>query len=212
MKLNNRGFIETEAPGSTLQVAPMLRGRLVALKGVPVEKITTGPDAQWVLYGDRGLSFSDVVPPGSRVVEGTWWAADHRGEPLVSFEVDLARRLGLKIGDTVTVNVLGRNLTARIANLRQLAWESLNLNFVLVFSPSALEAAPYKLLATVTLPKTAAPEAEIALARTMGKAFPATTQVRVKEAIARFNGILEKVLIAVRVAGGVTLLAGAWCA
>ncbi len=202
-------FIAKEAPGSRIETAPMLRGRLVALNGVPAESVKTAPDAQWVLYGDRGLTFADGVPPGSTVVEGAWWAPGYAGENLVSFEAGLARKLGLKIGDEVTVSVLGRNLTAKIANLRELKWESLNLNFILVFSPNTLAAAPYKMLATVTLPATATPEAEIALARNMGKAFPQTTQVRVKEAIAQFNAVLAKVLIAVRVAGGVTLAAGA---
>ena len=203
-------FVAAQAPGSHLETAPMLRGRLVALKGVPVESVKTAPEAQWVLYGDRGLTFSKDVPAGSTVVEGEWWRADYRGEPLVSFEADLARKLGLGVGDMVTVNVLGRNLTARIANLRDLKWESLNLNFVLVFSPNALEAAPYKLLSTIALSKSSStPEAELSLGRALGKSFPGTTQVRVKEAIAQFNAILEKVLIAVRVAGGVTLVAGA---
>ncbi len=204
-----QSFIANRAPGALIETAPMLRGRLVALKGVPAESVKTAPDAQWVLYGDRGLTFSAAIPPGSTVVEGTWWDAVYTGEPLVSFEAGLARKLGLGVGDEVTVNVLGRNLTARIANLREIKWESLNLNFVLVFSPNALEAAPYKLLATVTLPQNASLESETALGRDLGKAFPTTTQVRVKEAIAQFNKILEKVLIAVRVAGGVTLLAGA---
>lgn len=202
-------FIAKQAPGSLVETAPMLRGRLVALNGVPAERVKTAPDAQWVLYGDRGLTFSAMVPAGSNVVEGEWWTADHKDGPLVSFEAGLGRKLGLKVGDEVTVNVLGRNLTAKIANFREVKWESLNLNFVLVFSPNALAAAPYKLLATVTLPSGAQADSEIHLARSMGQAFPSTTQVRVKEAIAQFNVIIDKIRVAVRVAGGVTLLAGA---
>ncbi|MBX9925310.1 MAG: FtsX-like permease family protein, partial [Hyphomicrobiaceae bacterium] len=197
-------FVAKEAPGSHVETAPMLRGRLVALNGVLAENVKTAPDAQWVLYGDRGLTFSETVPAGSTVVEGQWWATGYTGEPLVSFEAGLARKLGLKVGDGVTVNVLGRNLSARIANLREIKWESLNLNFVLVFSPNALAAAPYKVLATIAMPAEATAQQETALGRDMGRAFPTTTQVRVKEAIAQFNAILEKVVIAVRVAGGVT--------
>ena len=59
--------------------APMLRGRLVALKGTPVEDLKAPADAQWVLNGDRGLSYADTVPEGSTVVEGTWWGKDYRG-------------------------------------------------------------------------------------------------------------------------------------
>ena len=202
-------LVAREMPGSTIEVAPMLRGRMVAIKGVPVEAITVAPDAAWVLTGDRGLTFSDAVPSGSTVVKGDWWPADIAGEPLVSFEVDLAKKLGLVIGDTVTVNVLGRNLTARIANLREVKWDNLSLNFVMVFSPNALQSAPYKLLATVMLPKDASLEREVALAKAMGRAFPAITPIRVKDAIAQFNAVLAQVLTAVRVAAGVTLGSGA---
>lgn len=202
-------LVAREAPAAAVETAPMLRGRLVSIKGMPVETIKVGPEAAWVLTGDRGLTFSDRVPDASKVVAGEWWPKDYKGEPLVSFEVDLAKKLGLALGDSVTVNVLGRNLTARISNLREVKWDNLALNFVMVFSPNALEAAPYKLLATIMLPRNGSLESEIALAKAIGKAYPAVTPIRVKDAIAQFNAVLAKVLTAVRVAGGVTLVSGA---
>jgi putative ABC transport system permease protein len=202
-------IIEREAPGAHVVEAPMLRGRLVALKGRKVEDFKPPPEAQWVLNGDRGLTYSDTLPEGSTLVEGDWWPADYTGEPLVSFERDLAGHLGLKIGDLVTVSVLGRDLTARIANLREVKWESLTLNFVMVFSSSALKDAPFKLLATVSLPETVSLDTEAQLGRVIGKAFPSVTVVRVKDALAAVNTILAKVMVAVRVAGAVTLVAGA---
>ena len=108
--------VHKQQPLAKIADAPMLRGRLVALGGIPVEQMKAPPEAQWVLNGDRGLTFADEVPQGSKVVAGTWWGKDYAGEPLVSFEVELARKLGLKIGDSVTVNVLGRNITARVSN------------------------------------------------------------------------------------------------
>lgn len=202
-------LIAKEVPGSTVDIAPMLRGRMVSIKGVPVENIKAAPEASWVLSGDRGLTFSAAIPNGSKVVAGAWWQANVTGEPQVSFEVDLAKKLGITLGDEVTVNVLGRNLTARVTNLREIKWDDLTLNFVMVFSPNALQAAPYKLLATIMLPKEATLEQEAALAKTMGRAFPSVTPIRVKDAISQFNAILDKILTAVRVAGGVTLASGA---
>lgn len=211
-KKDQQAFRETvlrEAPGAQIEDAPMLRGRMVALKGVPVEEIKAPPEAQWVLTGDRGLTYSDRVPAGSNVVEGEWWKPGYSGEPLVSFESELARNLDLKVGDMITVNVLGRNLTAKIANLREVKWESLALNFVMVFSPNTLAGAPHNLLATISLPDSFGTTEEVRLARALGKAFPAVTAIRVKEAIEAFNTVFEKVMAAVRVAGSVTLLAGA---
>lgn len=197
------------SPEARLVEAPMLRGRLVALAGRPVEQVKAPPEAQWVLRGDRGLSYSATIPHGSSVVAGEWWSPDYAGEPLVSFEADLAKHLNLAIGDTVTVNVLGRNVTARIANLREVHWESLGINFVLVFSPNVLKGAPHNLLATITLPPGATIAEEAQLARDIGKAHPAVTVIRVKEAIDAFNTVFSKIMTAVRVAGGVTLVAGA---
>ncbi|MCC7252754.1 FtsX-like permease family protein [Hyphomicrobium sp.] len=202
-------IVEREAPGAHVVEAPMLRGRLIELNGRKAEEVKLPPEAQWVLNGDRGLTYADTLPEGSTLVEGQWWPADYTGEPLVSFERDLAGHLGIAIGDTVTVNVLGRNLTARIANLREVKWESLRLNFVMVFSPNALAAAPHNLLATVSLPDGVALETEAELGRAIGKAFPSVTVIRVKDALEAVNAILSKVMVAVRVAGAVTLVAGA---
>jgi putative ABC transport system permease protein len=202
-------LVERQAPGSEIVDAPMLRGRLVSLAGKSVDAIKAPAEAQWVLNGDRGLTYSDVVPAGSRLVEGEWWPKDYAGEPRVSFDQELAEHLGLSIGDKVTVNVLGRNVTATIANLREVKWETLALNFVMVFSPNTLAAAPHNLLATITLPKNAALKDEADLARALGQAFPNVSVIRVKDAIDAFTAVFAKVMLAVRVAGSVTLLAGA---
>jgi putative ABC transport system permease protein len=202
-------LVAHEAPAAKVQEAPMLRGRLIRLGDRPVEEVKAPPEAAWVLNGDRGLTYATQVPEGSKIVAGTWWPADYDGEPLVSFEADIAKGLGLKIGDEVTVNVLGRNVTARIANLREVKWESLSLNFVMIFSPNTLAGAPHNLLATVTLPKDAPLAAEAKLAQDIGRAFPASTAIRVKDAIDAFSAIFGRVMIAVRAAGSVTLLAGA---
>jgi putative ABC transport system permease protein len=204
-----QALVHERFPAAMVQQAPMLRGRMVKLGDTPVENVKAPPEAAWVLTGDRGLTYSTTVPEGTQVVEGAWWPADYKGEPLVSFDTEIAKGLRLKIGDTVTVNVLGRNVTARVANLREVKWESLSLNFVMVFSPNTLEGAPHNLLSTITLPKDVDLAAEAKLARDIGKAFPSTTAIRVKDAIAAFNAIFQRVMVAVRAAGSVTLIAGA---
>ena len=204
-----RALVDKEIPGAVINHAPMLRGRIVQVGDRSADQVRARPEAQWVLNGDRGLSYADEVPDGSTVVAGTWWAKDYAGEPLVSFEVDIAKALGVGLGDTVTVNVLGRNVTARIANLREVRWESLAINFVMVFSPNTLRAAPHNVLATISLDPATPLVREADLARAIGKAYPATTAIRVKDAINSFNTLFRRIITAVRAAGGVTLLAGA---
>jgi putative ABC transport system permease protein len=198
-----------EVPGAHINSAPMLRGRIVRLAGRPVEQVKASGEVSWVLSGDRGLSYAETVPEGSKVVAGEWWPAGYAGPALVSFEADIARQLGLKLGDTVTVNVLGRNIEAKIANLREVRWESLAINFVMVFSPNTLSGAPHNLLATVALPKDTPLAREADLARRIGRELPSVSVLRVRDAINSFNAVFGKVMVAVRAAGSITLLAGA---
>ena len=200
-------FVRAQAPRATLERVPMLRGRIVAAGGIKAEDLKPRQDAQWVLQSDRGITYTGVVPMGSRVVEGKWWGEDYSGPPLLSFEKKLADGLGLKLGDEVTVNVLGRNITARIANLRAVDWQSLGINFVLVFSPGAFAGAPATHIATVTYPGGGSAAEEMALLKTAGDAFPAVTAVRVKDALDAVGQVVMNLVLGIRVASAVTLLA-----
>lgn len=202
-------IVRDHLPEARLEHAPMLRGRVVSLKGVPAEQITASPDVSWVLNGDRGLTFANTLPKASMLVEGRWWPADYQGPPLVSVEAEIARGFGLEIGDAVTVNVLGRRLEAKVANLRTVDWDSLAINFVLVFSPNALEKAPFNRLATLSIPPDVASDREGRLVQTLAETFPHTTAIRVRDAIDAFRDIVGQVMLAVRAAGGLTLIVGA---
>ena len=201
------GFVRGFAAGATLERVPMLRGRIVSAGGIKAEDIKAPPNATWVLQSDRGITYGPDVPRGSRVVEGTWWDAGYRGPPLVSFEKKIADGLKLKVGDQIVVNVQGRNIEARIANLRSVEWESLGINFVMVFSPGAFAGAPHSHIATLTYPGGGTAEEETALLKALSDAFPAVTIVRVKDAIDAVAGIVRNLILAVRGASIVAVLA-----
>jgi putative ABC transport system permease protein len=198
-------FVRDRAPQAVLERVPMLRGRIVAANGVPADKLTPPPDVAWALQSDRGITYSDQVPAGSRVVDGHWWKPGEAAA-LVSFEKRIADGLGLKVGDPVTVNVLGRNLTVTVANLRQLDWQSLGINFVMVFSPAAVRGAPHTHIATLAYPGGASAAAEAALTRAVADAFPAVTVVRVRDAIDAVGQIVTNLVLAIRGASALTLL------
>ena len=143
-------FLKTTAPGSTVEDVPMLRGRIVSARGVKAEDLKASHDSEWVLQSDRGLTYTGEVPKGSKVVEGQWWGKDYDGPPLVSMEKKIADGIGLKVGDEIVINVLGRNIPARIGNLRTIDWQGLGINFVLVYSPNAFKGAPHTHVATLT--------------------------------------------------------------
>ncbi len=201
--------VRAEAPRSTLERVPMLRGRIVAANGVKAEDLKPGEGSAWVLRGDRGITYATTVPQGSRVVAGDWWAADYSGEPLISLESKTAADLNLKVGDTITVNVLGRNVTARIANLRAVDWQNLGINFVLVFSPGAFAGAPHSDIATLTFADGGTLAEETALIKALAKAFPAVSAVRVKDALETVDHLIGNLLLGLRSASAVTLIAAA---
>ncbi|KAA0124150.1 ABC transporter permease [Methylobacterium sp. P1-11] len=202
-----REFLARSAPNGKVEDVPMMRGRIVALNGVPASKIRPPEDAAWVLDGDRGITYADTVPDGSSLTEGAWWSPEQGAKPLVSFEADLARQLGLKLGDTVTVNVLGRDLTATIFNLRRVEWRNLGINFVMVFSPGTFRGAPHSDLATLTLPGGTDAATENHILRDVAKTFPSVSAVRVKDALDAIGDLVGRLVMAIRGASAVAVLA-----
>jgi putative ABC transport system permease protein len=194
------------SPEGKLVRVPMLRGRIMELNGVDVQQVQVPPEGAWVLRGDRGLTYSEAVPENATLSEGAWWPENYSGEPLVSFAAEEARQIGLKIGDTVTVNVLGRNVTARIASLREVKWESMGINFVMVFSPNTFAGAPHAWLATLTA-RDAPPQEEARILNQVTRAYPAVTTVRVKDALDVVNRLVEQLGTAIRAAASVALIA-----
>ena len=205
-----QAFLKQQSPNATVEDVPMLRGRIVAARGVKAEDLKPTSDAEWVLQSDRGLTYQNDIPKGSTLVEGEWWKPDYAGPPLVSFEKKLADGLGLKIGDDVTVNVLGRDITAKISNMRTVDWQSLGINFVLVFSPNAFKGAPHTHIATLTeahdgsVQNTA--ESDAAIVKAVAAAFPTITSVRVREALETVGTVVTNLVLAIRGASAVTLI------
>src|SRR5258708_6631147 len=181
-------FLKQTAADSTVEDVPMLRGRIVSARGVKAEDLKPSTDSEWVLQSDRGLTYTAEIPRGSKEVDSEWWAADYDGPPLVSIEKKIADGLKLKIGDEIVVNVLGRDIHARIGNMRNVDWQSLGINFVLVFSPHAFKGAPHTHIATLTeTHPNLVGDAKII--KSVADAFPTVTSVRVREALATIGSV-----------------------
>lgn len=183
-----------------------LRGRIVAIKGVPVDQAPIASDAEWAVRGDRALSYSAAPPDGARIVAGSWWPADYKGPPLISMDADVARGFGAGIGDTLTVNVLGRDIVATIASLREIDWRSLRFDFAIILSPGVLEAAPHTHVAAVSVPAAQ----EDALERSIAKNFVNVSIVRVREALEAARDLLAGISVAVSATSAITIAAGAF--
>jgi putative ABC transport system permease protein len=183
---------------------PSLRARIVAVKGVPVDQVVTTPDTAWALRGDRGLTYAATPPDGTRLVAGKWWPPDYDGPPLVSIDANMAKGWHVGIGDVIRVNVLGRDIDLKVGNLRDIAWQSLSINFFMVASPGLLAHAPHTHIATVRI----ADAGQGALLRAVTDALPNVTGIRVEEVLFAIGALLSQVAAALTATGALTLLAG----
>jgi len=198
-------FLKQTAPESTVEEVPMLRGRIVAARGVRAEDLKPSTDSEWVLQSDRGLTATGEIPKGSKIVEGKWWGADYDGPPLISIEKKIADGLKLKLGDEIVVNVLGRDIPGTIGNMRTIDWQGLGINFVLVFSSNAFKGAPHTHIATLT---EAHPDSagDARIIKSVADAFPMVTSVRVREALETIGAVVTNLVLAIRGASAVTLI------
>lgn len=183
----------------------MVRGRITRINATPVAQVAIAPEAQWAVRGDRGLTSAAKLPDNARIVAGSWWPADYAGPPLASVDAAIAKGFGIRVGDTLGINVLGRELTVTVASLREIEWSSLNMNFTFILSPNALKGAPHTWIATVHAP---APE-EVAVEKAVTDKYANVSAIRVKEALESAREMIANADMAVRLAALVTLAAGA---
>ncbi|MHA6722378.1 ABC transporter permease [Sphingomonas sp. RS2018] len=199
-----RGTVTAVAPGARIATVPLMRGTITAYGTTRVADLATVPEGAWALRGERGLTFAAALPPGSTLTSGRWWtAAEERGS-LVSIDERLADALNLKIGDPLTVSVLGLERTARIASFRRIAWDTLGFNFVMVFSPGALGDVPHNLAATIDMPAARAP----AVTKALLPRFPSTSVVEVGGVLQQVQDVVGQMATAITVAASIAVLAG----
>jgi putative ABC transport system permease protein len=196
-----RARLEGDPTVTRVDSAPMLRGIVSKINGRDAREATGG---HWVVIGDRGVTYSETVPANTTLTAGEWWPEGYEGEPLMSFAAEEAEEMGLKLGDTVTVNILGRDITARITSFREVKFETAGIGFVMAMNPAALRGAPHTHIATVY----GSEEGEAAILRDLATAYPNITAIRIRDAIDRVTEALSAIARATAIAAGVTLLTG----
>jgi putative ABC transport system permease protein len=199
-----RAMVTKAEPDAQVNMIPALRGSITEFRGQRVDELAELPEGAWVLRGDRGLTYSPTLPNGSTLVGGAWWPKDYKGPPLVSIEQEVAASLGLQIGDTLSVNVLGVEVQAKVASLRTVEWDNFGLNYVLVFSPGTFDAAPHNMVATVAV----GPQAETGLARSIPRAFPSASLIAVRDVVSQVTTLLTQMSQAIAAAASIAILAG----
>lgn len=196
-----RAKLADNAGVSRVESAPMLRGIVTEINGQDAKTVAGN---HWVLQGDRGVTYAADIPNGTKVTAGTWWPKDYTGDPQISFAATEAEEMGLKLGDTMTVNILGRDITATVTSFREVDFSNAGMGFIMTMNAAALQAAPHTFISTVY----AEPDAEAGILRDLAKAYPNITAIGIKAAIARVAEALGAIAQATTLAAMATLATG----
>ncbi|WP_400082609.1 ABC transporter permease [Yoonia sp. R78084] len=186
---------------SRYDTAPMLRGIITQINGRPAEEVAGG---HWVVRGDRGITYADAQPSGTEITAGEWWPEGYDGPPQISFAAEEAAEIGLQLGDMMTVNILGRDITGEVTSFRNVSWEDAGIGFVLAMNQRALAGAPHSWISTVY----ATPEAEAAILRDLATAYPNITAIRIRDAIDQVIELVGGISAATRYGALITLVTG----
>lgn len=186
---------------SRIEHAPMLRGVITRINGQPAKDVAGD---HWVLRGDRGVTYAGAKPENTKVTAGEWWAEDYDGPPLISFAATEGAEMGLELGDEITINILGRDITGTLASFREVDFSTAGMGFILAMNEAALAGAPHSFIATVY----ATEEAEPAILNDLTSAYPNITAIRVRDAIDRVSGLLSGIAAATSWGAAATLLTG----
>jgi len=193
--------LEDDPSVSRIDSAPMLRGVVTQINGRPAREVAGD---HWVLTGDRGITYSAKLPERTRVTAGKWWDETYTGPPLVSVAAEEGQELGLSLGDKVTINILGRDITATIASFREVDFSTAGIGFVMTMNPAAVAGAPHSFISTVY----AEAKAEADILRDISQKYPNVTAIRVRDAIDRVSGLLNGLASATSWGAAATLLTG----
>ena len=193
--------LQNDPEVSRIDSAPMLRGIISDINGRPAAEVANG---HWVIEGDRGITYADTLPDRTRLTAGEWWTAETQTKPQISFAAEEAEEMGIGLGDMLTLNILGRDITAEITSLREVDFSTAGMGFIMVMNPAAIEAAPHTFIATVY----AEEQAEAQILRDLANRFPNITAIRVRDAIAQVSDLLTGLASATTWGAAATLLTG----
>ncbi|MCB1336037.1 MAG: drug:proton antiporter, partial [Maritimibacter sp.] len=186
---------------SRMDKAPMLRGMITRINGRPASEVAGD---HWVVRGDRGVTYSATLPERTTLTQGEWWPEDYAGPPLISFSATEAEEIRLKLGDEMTLNILGREITGTVASFRAVDFSTAGMGFTIAMDPGTLTGAPHSWIATIYADQAS----EAAIMRDLSRAYPNITVISVRDAIGSVTELMGKVAAAITYGALVSLVTG----
>lgn len=184
-----------------IDTAPMLRGVITKINDQPAKDVVGD---HWVVRGDRGVTYAATPDDRTTITQGAWWPNEYDGPPQISFSAEEAEEMGLSLGDTMVVNILGRDIEATITSFREVDFSTAGIGFVMVMNPASLRGAPHSHIATVY----AEASAEAQILRDVARQYPNITAIRVRDAIENASTLLSGIAGAIRWGAMIALVTG----
>ena len=185
-KVATRLRVELEASGiaERHRIMPFLHARVQAINGTAVRDLKVPGSVNWVIRGDRGVSFAAELPDGLR------WDASPTEHIGFSLDADIANKLGLGIGDAITLNVGGHVREGPVMNLRNVDWTKLDLDFPIIATPDTFSRIPYSFVASLK----AKPGNKETLKAFIRNRFPDMPLIRVADVLRSLATAMEAIV------------------
>ncbi len=198
------GYLAGREGVESYRTVPNLRGRVTHIKSIEARKADVKPEGRWIIRGDRGITFTDILPADNIITAGKWWPKDYDGPPQISIQMQMANSMDLAPGDEIGVNILGRDFTFAISSIRDFHWESFGINYVMMVDPNSLKSAPFTYVATA---KTR-PGDEAAIYRELYQKFPGLSIIRMADMLENAVILLGRISGAIGVMAAITIISG----
>jgi putative ABC transport system permease protein len=186
------------------ELVPMVRARLTQINGTAVAELHMQNErARDFIEREANLTWAQAMQRDNKIVAGEWWREGDGGGPRVSVETELAKSLGLKVGDMLTYDIAGELVDAKVASFREVQWDSFRPNFFMVFSPGTLDDRTGTYITSVHI----APDQRRMLLD-FSRQFPEVTPIDLDAILTQVRGVMDKASLAVQYVFAFTLLAG----
>jgi len=183
---------------------PLITGRITRLKGQPVDIEAIDRGERWAFDEDLTMSALDGALEDSKVTAGAWWTPDYAGPPLVAFEQEAAKGADLKVGDMITLQILGREIDAQIAVLREVDWGGFGANFGVILNTGAIAGANPRHVAIAM----ASREEEAAVSQRLAAEFAGVNVISIRDQLEQAATLFDRLALAIRGAAAVAGAAG----
>jgi putative ABC transport system permease protein len=195
------------ATGERPTLVPTVRARIAAINGQNIDLDARERRAERGRLGrEYVVTYRPQLEANETIVAGTFWDAAPSSEPEVSIEEGMRGLAGLDLGGTITFDITGRRLTARVTSIRQVDWRNSRTGFLVLFRPGTLENAPQMLIAPINGPNGEAERGRFQ--RALLDRYPNISVIDVADIVRAVTRILNNVTLAVSFIGGFVLLSG----